>query len=150
MRSDHLSYSKRGTACMFYKDYLPVIIRDYLCALSERIVTEIDLQVNSRSIWELFFAIVMRDFNARCRNWWIGDVNWNAGKELDSLTSTAGYTQLIDKPTHLFSGGSFCIDLIFCEKSWNSECGNADSLFQTYHHNLILAKISANMTLLPN
>ena len=38
---------------MFYKDYLPVIIHDDLRALSERIVTEIDLQVNSRSIWEL-------------------------------------------------------------------------------------------------
>ena len=35
---------------MFYKDYLPVIIHDDLRALSERIVTEIDLQVNSRSI----------------------------------------------------------------------------------------------------
>ena len=33
-------------------------------------------------------------------NWWTGDVNSNPGKELDALISTAGYTQLIDKPTN--------------------------------------------------
>ena len=42
-----------------------------------------------------FYSIVTGDFNARCRNWWAGDVNSSTGKELDSLTSTAGYTQLL-------------------------------------------------------
>ena len=53
-----------------------------------------------------------------------------AGKELDILTSTAGYTQLIDKPTHFFSGGCSCIDLIFCNKpELISEYGIDHSLF---------------------
>ena len=87
-------------------------------------------------------------FNARCSNCGTGDVNSNAGKELDSLTSTAGYTQLSDKPTHAFSGGSSFIDLIFCNKpEIVSEFGIDHSLFQTCHHNLIFAKISANMFL---
>ena len=98
-----------------------------------------------------FCLIVIGDFNARCRNWWVGDVNSNTGKELDSLTSTAGYTQLIDKPTHFISGGSSCIDLIFCNKpEIVSECRIDHSLFQTCHHNLIFAKISANLSLPPN
>ena len=78
----------------------------------------------------------------------MGDVNSNAGKELESLTSTAGCTQLIDKPTHFFSDGSSCIDLIFCNNpEIVSECGTDHPLFQTCHHNLIFAKISANVSL---
>ena len=63
-------------------------------------------------------SIVIGDFNVKCRNWWAWHVNSNAGKELDFLTSTAGYTQLIDKPIHFFSGGSSYIDLIL--QVWNS------------------------------
>ena len=35
----------------------------------------------------LFFLIVIGNINARCRNWWAGDVNSNVDKESDSLTS---------------------------------------------------------------
>ena len=59
-------------------------------------------------------SIVIGDFNARCWTCWEGDVNSNAGKELDSLTYTPRYTQLIDKPTDFFSSGSSCIDIISC------------------------------------
>ena len=127
--------------------YLPVIRRDDLCALSEYIATEIKLGkksiffiCNYRSPSQTprefenycknfhltlsniddaspLCSIVIGDFNARCRNWFAGDVNSNAGKELDSFTSKIGYSQLIDKPIiespHFFSGGSSCIDLIF-------------------------------------
>ena len=92
--------------------------------------------------------MVIGDFNPRCKNWWAGDVSSNAGKELDFLTSTAGYAQLTNKPTHSFSCGSSCIDLIFCNKPQIAcECRIYHSLFQTCHHNLILAKTSANTTL---
>ena len=95
--------------------------------------------------------IVIGDFNARCKNWWAADVNANADKELDSLISTAGYTQLIYKPTHFFSGASSCINLIFCNKlKIVSESGIDHSLFQTCHHNPIFAKISANLSLPTN
>ena len=42
-------------------------------------------------------SIVIGDFNARCRKCWARVVNSNAAKELECLTSTAGYTKLIDK-----------------------------------------------------
>ena len=64
-------------------------------------------------------------------NWWTGDVNSNPGKELDALISTAGYTQLIDKPTDFFSGGSSCIGFVFCNKP---EIVNAESTIQTCHY----------------
>ena len=47
-----------------------------------------------------FCSIVIRNFCARCRSRRVGDVNSNAAKELDFLTSTARYTHIIDKPTH--------------------------------------------------
>ena len=166
---------------MFYKDYLPVVRRDNLCALSECIVTEIKLGKNSmfsasnyrspsKTTDEFenycqnfhltlsniddkspFCSIVVGDFNARYINCWAGDLNSSAGKELDPLTSMAGYTQLTDKPTHFFNGGSSCIDLIFCNKPKTvSECGIDHSVFQTCHHSLIFAKIRANMSHPPN
>ena len=75
------------------------------------------------------------------RKLWAGDVNSNAGKELDSLISTTRSSQLIDTPTHLFSGRSSCNGLIYCNKSEIvSECGIDHSLLQTCYHNLIFAK----------
>ena len=93
-----------------------------------------------------FSSVLIGDFNARCTNWWTADIDSKAGKELDTFTSTAGYTQLIDKPTHFFSGGCSCMDLIFCNNpELISEYGIDHSLFQTYHHNLIFAKINAKI-----
>ena len=69
-------------------------------------------------------------------------------EELDSLTYRAGYTQLIDKPTDAFSRESSCIEKIFCNKpEIVGECGIDHYLFQKCHHNIIFAKISANMSL---
>ena len=45
-------------------------------------------------------SVVTGDFNARNSRWWKNDITNLAGLELDSLTSSAGYTQIIDKTTH--------------------------------------------------
>ena len=167
MRREYPSNTKRAGVCMFYKDYRPALRRYDLRAFTKGNVTKIKLGKNQQiSIPYLnycrnihvtlsniddtspFCLILVGDFNARCRNWWAGDANSNAGKELDFLTSTAGYAQLTNKPTHSFSCGSSCIDLIFCNKPQIAcECRIYHSLFQTCHHNLILAKTSANTTL---
>ena len=180
LRSNHPSNIKRGGVCMFYKDYLPVIRRDDLCALTECIVVEVNLGTKSlfftcnyrspsQTVDEFesycqslhltltniddtspFSSVLIGDFNARCTNWWAADIDSKAGKELDTLTSTAGYTQLIDKPTHFFSGGCSCIDLIFCNKpELISEYGIDHSLFQTCHHNLIFGKINVKIPVPP-
>ena len=58
-----------------------------------------------------FSSVLIGDFNAGCTNWLAADIDFKAGKELDTLTSMGGYTQLIDKPTPFFSGGCSCINL---------------------------------------
>ena len=180
LRCDHLSNLKRGGVCMFYKEYLPINRRDDLCTLTECIVTEINLgkksvfftfsyrypsqttdefEVCSQNLnltltnvdaLSPFCHALVGDFNARSSSWWSGDITTRVGRELEALTSTSGYSQLIDKPTHFFNGGSSCIDLIFCNKpEFVLEYGIDHSLFQTCHHNIIFAKISAKSAFPP-
>ena len=59
-------------------------------------------------------SIVTGDFNAHNSRWWKNDITNFQGQELDSLTSSAGYTQMIDKPTYVIKNYKSCIDLIFC------------------------------------
>ena len=160
--------------------YVLHVLRDNLCALTEYIVVEVNsgtkslfFTCNYRSLSQTvdefenycqslhltltniddtspFSSVLVGDFNARCTNWWGADIDSKAGKELDSLTSMTGYTQLIDKPTHFFSGGCSCIDLIFCNKpELISEYGTDHSLFQTCHYNLIFGKINAKIPVPP-
>ena len=170
---------KRRGACLFYKDYLPVIRHDDLCALTECLVVEVNLGTKSlfftcnyrspsqtvdefESICQSlhltltniadtspFPSALIGDFNARCTNWWEADIDSKASKELDTLTSTAGYSQFIDKPTHFFSGVCSCVDLIFGNKpELISEYRIDHSLFQTYH-NLIFGEINAKIPIPP-
>ena len=58
-------------------------------------------------------SILMGDFNAKYSKWCSSDKNNIAGLEIDNITTTAGYSKLINKPTHFVNGISFFIDLIF-------------------------------------
>ena len=62
--------------------------------------------------------------------------------EISFLTSSAGYSQLIDQPSHITKESSSCIDLIFTSRV-------ELSLYQKFHHNLIHGKISFNVPLPP-
>ena len=59
-------------------------------------------------------SIITGDFNARCSRWWKNYINNATGQETDSLTSSAGCKQIIDKPTRVLNNSMSCIDLIFC------------------------------------
>ena len=41
------------------------------------------------------------DFNARYSRWWKNDITNLQGQELGSLILVAGYSQIIDMPTHV-------------------------------------------------
>ena len=58
-------------------------------------------------------SIITGDFNGKCSKWYSFDTSDNIGKELDTITSTSGYTQIIDKPTYFTNHSSSCIYLIF-------------------------------------
>ena len=57
--------------------------------------------------------IITGDFKGKCSKWCSFDTSHNIGKELDTITLTAGYSQIIDKSTHFRNNLSSCIDLLF-------------------------------------
>ena len=95
-------------------------------------------------------SVTTGDFNTRSPQWWAVDKENNEGREISFLTSSAGYSQLIDQPTHITKESSFCIDLIFISNpSFISASGLELSLYEKCHHNLIYGKINFNVSFPP-
>ena len=180
IRSDHPSDSKKGGVCIYYKEHIPLIRRDDLCMLDGCLVIEIRSQnekcfltciyrspnqncdefdnfcLNFESLLSKInnefplCSVVTGDFNARNSRWWKNDITNSFGKEIETLTSSAGYSQLIDKPTHIINDSRSCIDLIFCtNKNVITNSGVDVSIYKTCHHNIIFGKINISVPLPP-
>ena len=180
IRSDHPRDSKKGGVCIYYKEHIPLILRDDINTLDNCLVTEIrsqnekcfltciyrspsqnqdefknfctnfDILLNNINDELPLSSIVTGDFNARCSRWWKNDMTNLQGQELDSLTLSAGYNQIIDKPTHVINTSMSCIDLIFCtNQSVISSHGVDVSIFDKCHHNIIYGKINIRVPLPP-
>ena len=54
----------------------------------------------------------MMNFNSRY-SWWSDGINTKQGLKLFSLTSSDGFSKLINEPTHIQGNSSSCIDLTF-------------------------------------
>ena len=81
---------------------------------------------------------------------WKNDITNSVGQELDSLTSSAGYSQIIDKPIHIVNNSMSCIDLIFCTNANVIFKHGVDvSIFEKCHHNIIFGKIEISVPLPP-
>ena len=67
-----------------------------------------------------------------------------------NLTSSAGYKQIINKPTHFENNLSSCIYLIFSNNlNLLSNYGVDLSLFKKCHHDIIFGKINIEIPLSP-
>ena len=140
---DHPSNANRGGVCIYYKHHLPIIKRNDLCQLHECLISELRIgkkkcfftclyrspsQMSDEfedfcTNLNLFLSnindfnppcfVATGDFNARPHQWWTLDKENNEGHEISFLTSSSGYSQLIDQPTHITKESSSCIDLIF-------------------------------------
>ena len=92
--------------------------------------------------------IVTGDFNARCSSWWKNDITNTPGQEIDSLTSSSGNAQIIEKPTLVVNNPMSCKDLIFCtNKNIISNHGVDVTIFEKCHHNIIYGKINIRVPL---
>ena len=83
-------------------------------------------------------SVVTGDFNARSSSWWCNDINTLEGSHLHSLTSSNGFSQLINEPNHIQTNSSSCIDLIFTNQpnlSVSSEVHS--SLLPNCHHQIL-------------
>ena len=179
LRADHPSNKKRGGVCMYYKEHLPIIKRDDLCTLKECLVTEIrvdkkkfffsclyrspsqtqdefeefcnDLNLISSSVNDVnaTLSVITDDFNVKSR-WWSLDKDNAEGREINSLTSAYGYSQLNNKPTLMTKKSSSCIDLIFSTSpNLIRATGIELSIFETCYLNLIYGIIDFKIPLPP-
>ena len=158
---------------------MPIIRRDDISNLQECLVTEItvknkrcfltclcrssqnseqiqsfcdsfDILMNNISSLNPAISIITGDFNGKCSKWYSFETSDNIGKELDTITSAAGYSQTIDKPTHFTNNSSSCVDLIFTSNpSMLVDSGIEKSLSSSCHHDIIYGKISFRVPLPP-
>ena len=47
------------------------------------------------------FSFILGDFNARLNKWWVSDTQTFEGSQIDSLTTSYGFRQIISEPTHI-------------------------------------------------
>ena len=59
------------------------------------------------------------------------------GTQIDSLTTTHSFKQIISDPTHILPQSSFCYDLIFTDQpNYVTDCGTLPSLHPNCHHQI--------------
>ena len=97
-------------------------------------------------MYQLWFilacSIITGDFNARSKKWWkLAKENFE-GHEIKIITRAAGYSQLVNQPTHITKDSLSCIDLIFTSNpTLINSSGVEMSLFEKCHHNIVYGKI---------
>ena len=180
LRADHPSNNKQGGVCIYFKQSLPLIRKDDLSTIQGTIVTEISVENETYFLTCLYWSpsqshdelesfcselnllltninnnqpacsILISDFNAKCSKWCSSDKNNIAGLKIDNITTTAGYSQLINKPTHFMNGTSSCLDLIFSSNvSFIRNYEIKQSIYEKCHHNITYSTLDFNVPLPP-
>ena len=112
--------------------------------------TKFDLLLSNINHEFTLCSIVTGDFNAPCSIGWQNNITNSIPQKIDSLTLSAGYKQMIDKPTHVVNNSMSCIDLLFWTNQNTISSNRVDvSIFEKFHHNIIFAKINILVPLPP-
>ena len=75
----------------------------------------------------------------------------SADQEINFVTSSAGYPQILGRPRHVINNSMTCIDLIFLtNEKVVSKYGVDASIFDKYYYNIICGKIDICVPLPPN
>ena len=91
-------------------------------------------------------SIITGDFNARSQSWWSNDINTTEGSKLLALSSSNGFSQLINEPTNIQTNSTSCINLIFTDKPGLSvDSGVHSSLRPNCHHQIIHSTFNLNI-----
>ena len=155
-RPDHPNNIKRGGVCIYYKESLPVRIIS-LPFLNETLLLE--MSYNNKKIiasviyrspsqnndeFQLLLTNLERSFSDI--NKWSNDINSTEGTNLFSLTSSNGFSQLINEPTHFQNNSSSCIDLILTDQpNLSVNTGVHSSLHPNCHHQIVHSSFNLNV-----
>ena len=89
------------------------------------------------------FTIILGDFNARSKSWWVHNITNNEGTQTESISSLCGFSQVISEPTHILKNSSSCIDLILTDQpNLVINSGIKPSLHENCHHHITYAKFN--------
>ena len=78
------------------------------------------------------------------------DITNTPGQGIESLTYSAGHTQVIDKPTHVVNNSMSWIDLIFCKNKNIISNHEVDAtIFEKCYYNITYGKINIWVPLPP-
>ena len=142
IRVDHPSNQKRGSICIYHKDFLPIKVNNISClkeclnfSLSvygkqcnitliycsqsqsseefDKFLSNFEFLLDYIATRNPFVSIIIGDFNARSNDWCSSDKTSYECKILESLTSQCGFIHVISDPIHILESSSSCIDLIF-------------------------------------
>ena len=180
LRADHPSNSKHGGACLYFKEHLPLIRRHDFSILQGCLVTKIivdnekyffkclyrspnqnheelenfspnlDLVLSNINDNHPTCSILIGYFNAKSSKWCNSDKSNRAGIELDNITTSAGYSQLINEPTHIINKTSSYIDLIFSsDLNVTRNCGIEKTIYEKCHNDIIYGTLNFNVPLPP-
>ena len=91
----------------------------------------------------LHFILVTGDFNVRSSSWWKNDLTTREGGQVDTITSSYGWSQLIREPTHILPNSSTCIDLILInQNNFIMDSGIHASLHPNCYHQTVYGKLN--------
>ena len=175
VRADHPNNIKRGGVCIYYKESLPVRVIN-IPYINEALLLEMNYNnkkviisviyrfpSQSTDEFESFLlnfeqllddvsqcrpslSVITGDFNARSVSWWSNDINTTEGLKLSSMSSSVGFTQLINEPTHIQSSSSSCIDLIFTDQpNLSVNCGVHASIHPNCHHQIVYSRFNLDI-----
>ena len=117
VQAGHPDNTKRGGVCIYYKESLFVRVIS-LSYINDAILffTNFKILLNEISHHKPSLSIITSNYNARPSQWWFKEINTTEGSKLFSETSSNGFSQLINEPTHIQTNISSCIDLIFTDQ----------------------------------
>ena len=175
IRADHLDNIKRGVVCIYYKESLPVqIINQHYLKVAlllemsynnKKVIVSVIYRSPSQSIDEFdsflsnfenflndineckpYLSGVTGNFNLRPSSWWSKDTDTVEVLKLFSLTSSKGFSQLINKSTHIQTNITSCIDLIFIDQeNLSVNSGVHSSLHQNCYHQIVHSSFNLNI-----
>ena len=164
--ADYSSCTKRGDVCLYYKEHLPLSRKIDVCKLNECAVTEIIVnkeicflrclyrspnqnQEQFESFCENLIDVLSGINNQQPACSILVDKDSKAGQDIDTFTTTSGYTQIIGQPTHIVNDTLSCIDLLFTTYSkLLSDVGVKQTIYDKCHHNIIYRSINLYMPFL--
>ena len=116
----------------------------------EEFLVNFDKLLNQVNMFKSSFTVILWGFNARSQSWCWDDITSYEGSNIDSLTTTYGFHQLISDITHLLPYSSSCIDLIFTDQpNQPVDSGVHPTLHGNCHHQIFFSKFNLMIEYLP-